>query len=180
MTNKTAKLIEEHKKDFSIEWQKDMRRQYLHLYYSKAFHKKYLNSKKYITDTVIAYWHYMGCMDSAVEKMNLVSIVYLKEEMNKLANILVKYQNNLYFSRKNKGNKITKELIERAANFPFEKLLDIKHGKALCPFHNDTMPSFSVKNNKGHCFSCGWHGDVVDYIMQKEGLDFRQAIKKLG
>lgn len=34
-----------------------------------------------------------------------------------------------------------------------------RHGKALCPFHNDRHPSLYVANDHYYCFTCGEHGD---------------------
>lgn len=44
-------------------------------------------------------------------------------------------------------------------------LFSIEHKKNryICPFHQDTNPSASIKNEKFHCFSCGWHGDIFDF-----------------
>lgn len=52
----------------------------------------------------------------------------------------------------------------------------------LCPFHNEKSPSFSVVEDKGfyHCFGCGAHGDVFKFIMEMEGLNFREAVEKLA
>jgi hypothetical protein len=51
-----------------------------------------------------------------------------------------------------------------------------------CPFHNDQHPSFSVSAEKGlfHCFGCGESGDVFDFVMKLEGIDFREARARLG
>jgi DNA primase len=52
----------------------------------------------------------------------------------------------------------------------------------LCPFHNEKTPSFTVNEQKGfyHCFGCGAHGSVFDYVMQTEGLGFREAVERLA
>lgn len=52
----------------------------------------------------------------------------------------------------------------------------------LCPFHPDRDPSLTVTDAKGfaHCFSCNWHGDVIDFVQQHDGLDFRQAVDKIA
>jgi DNA primase len=52
----------------------------------------------------------------------------------------------------------------------------------LCPFHNEKTPSFTVSEDKGfyHCFGCGAHGDVIGFVMQTEGLDFRDAVERLA
>src|SRR5437763_17006956 len=52
----------------------------------------------------------------------------------------------------------------------------------LCPFHEDTNPSFSVSEDKGlfNCFSCGASGDVIDFTMKVEGIAFKDACARLG
>lgn len=45
----------------------------------------------------------------------------------------------------------------------------------LCPFHGESTPSFHVYANGYHCFGCGAHGDVFGFVMQTEGVDFREA-----
>lgn len=54
--------------------------------------------------------------------------------------------------------------------------------QGLCPFHNEKTPSFTVNEQKGfyHCFGCGAHGGVFDFVMQSEGLSFRDAVEKLA
>ena len=63
--------------------------------------------------------------------------------------------------------------------YPFENLIQVKNNFALCPFHNDKRPSFHIKDNKGRCFGCGWHGDTIQFLMDKEDLSFREAIEYL-
>ena len=57
-----------------------------------------------------------------------------------------------------------------------------KEYKGLCPFHADKSPSFTVNDDKGlfHCFGCGASGDVIDFVMQLDGLTFRDATEYLG
>lgn len=54
--------------------------------------------------------------------------------------------------------------------------------KGLCPFHNEKTPSFTVDEKKQlfHCFGCGVGGDVVSFIMQKEGLSYAESLKYLA
>lgn len=49
-----------------------------------------------------------------------------------------------------------------------------------CPFHDDQTPSMGVKDNHFTCFGCGAHGDVITYVMERQGLDFRGACQWLG
>ncbi|MGN7612838.1 CHC2 zinc finger domain-containing protein [Magnetococcales bacterium HHB-1] len=53
----------------------------------------------------------------------------------------------------------------------------------LCPFHNDTKPSFHVYHNpEPHfkCFGngCGESGDIIDYIRKIYGVSFQEAVKE--
>ncbi|WP_138159271.1 DNA primase [Peptoniphilus catoniae] len=52
----------------------------------------------------------------------------------------------------------------------------------LCPFHNEKTPSFSVSKSKGifKCFGCGAGGDQITFIMKRENLGFREAVKFLA
>lgn len=52
----------------------------------------------------------------------------------------------------------------------------------LCPFHNEKTPSFGVVEEKGfyHCFGCGAHGDLFTFVMETEGLGFREALERLA
>jgi DNA primase len=54
--------------------------------------------------------------------------------------------------------------------------------KALCPFHNEKSPSFTVNEEKQifHCFGCGKGGDVFTFVQEMEGLGFREALKMLA
>ena len=52
----------------------------------------------------------------------------------------------------------------------------------LCPFHNEKTPSFSVAPDKQiyHCFGCKKGGDVINFIMDIEGLSFTEAVQFLA
>ena len=57
-----------------------------------------------------------------------------------------------------------------------------KDFKANCPFHTEKTPSFTVSPTKQvyHCFGCGVGGDVLDFVMKRNGLSFPQALEFLG
>ncbi|MCH3993991.1 MAG: DNA primase [Prevotella sp.] len=52
----------------------------------------------------------------------------------------------------------------------------------LCPFHNDTHPSFSVSPSRGicHCFTCGKGGNAVNFLMELEQMTYPEALKWLA
>ncbi|MDZ7611345.1 MAG: DNA primase [Candidatus Moranbacteria bacterium] len=54
--------------------------------------------------------------------------------------------------------------------------------KALCPFHNEKTPSFMVnpERNFWYCFGCQKGGDVFTFVMEMEGLEFREALERLA
>lgn len=69
--------------------------------------------------------------------------------------------------------------VQVAKERKFEEFLELKRGKALCPFHEDRNPSFSVKDEHGHCFGCGWSGDIIDFVMTSKEFAFSEAISFL-
>jgi DNA primase len=54
--------------------------------------------------------------------------------------------------------------------------------KALCPFHQEKTPSFSIDagKNVAHCFGCGKGGDVIWLVRELEGLTFVEAVERLA
>ena len=73
------------------------------------------------------------------------------------------------------------------AEVTFEQVLDhysieLKPAKGaellgLCPFHEDTKPSFRVNTEKGvfHCFGCDAKGNVLDFVSRKESVTIGKA-----
>ena len=52
----------------------------------------------------------------------------------------------------------------------------------LCPFHNEKTPSFHVSLDKQlfYCFGCGAGGNLAQFVMKSENVDFVDAIKILA
>ena len=72
-------------------------------------------------------------------------------------------------------------LVEIASQYTALK----KRGRkwvGICPFHTEKTPSFTVDEDKQlyHCFGCGAGGDVFSLVMEKESLNFPEALKYLA
>ena len=57
-----------------------------------------------------------------------------------------------------------------------------RNHQALCPFHEEKTPSFTVSQDKQfyHCFGCGANGTVISFVMELNGLGFVEAIEDLA
>ena len=59
--------------------------------------------------------------------------------------------------------------------------VEVNHcGMALCPFHNDRHPRLYVADDHYHCFACGEHGDVIDFVSKLFQLSLYDAAQKLA
>ncbi len=70
------------------------------------------------------------------------------------------------------------EIVSRYVNLK-------KAGKnyiGLCPFHHDKTPSFTVNPDKKlfHCFGCNEGGDIFQFLMKIERIDFSEALARLA
>ncbi|MCH9625324.1 MAG: DNA primase [Chlamydiales bacterium] len=54
--------------------------------------------------------------------------------------------------------------------------------KAICPFHQEKSPSFTVQkaDTHYHCFGCGAHGDAIQFLMNYLNLSFAEAVDSLA
>src|SRR5919198_369263 len=54
--------------------------------------------------------------------------------------------------------------------------------RGLCPFHTEKTPSFYVRPDRGtwHCFGCDRSGTAFDWLMEREHLDFPEALRMLA
>lgn len=57
-----------------------------------------------------------------------------------------------------------------------------KNYLALCPFHSEKTPSFTISPEKQiyHCFGCGEGGNALTFLMKYEKLAFSEAVRYLA
>lgn len=57
-----------------------------------------------------------------------------------------------------------------------------KNYTACCPFHEEKTPSFFVNESRQayHCFGCGAKGTVINFLMEYEQLEFKEAVEVLA
>jgi hypothetical protein len=76
--------------------------------------------------------------------------------------------------------KIPEWKIELAKSVPFSDLVDVnRSGFLKCSFHNDKHASLYTRGGFAYCFGCGWHGDIIKFVMETRGLSFKEAIRFL-
>ncbi len=98
-----------------------------------------------------------------------LEIIWLKHHIRKAKKAL----------EMSEDERINLEMIEQAKRYPICQLIKCRKNMALCINHDERRPSMSVKNNKAHCFSCGWSGDSIDVYMKINGADFKTAVRSL-
>lgn len=64
--------------------------------------------------------------------------------------------------------------------------IDVKRAgaayKALCPFHDEKTPSFTIQKGDSHyhCFGCGAHGDAIQFLVEYSRMNFQDAVETLA
>lgn len=73
-------------------------------------------------------------------------------------------------------------IVDIAAEYMQVRKAGSARFKALCPFHTEKTPSFSIDAAKGlyHCFGCQKGGDVITLVQELEGLSFVEAVERLS
>ena len=125
--------------------------------------------------------------EQAIHEGNLTAVLLLKErrqeEMEKLAAYERLLDREAPMKKEAREGEITDVMIQRAREYPFEDLLpeQLRRGRCRCPIHagKNTM-SFSVKDNRGKCWSCQWEGDTIKYVMDTQGKSFPEAVRSLN
>ena len=72
--------------------------------------------------------------------------------------------------------------LDTAQVFEYYGIHPNAKGFVCCPFHNEKTPSFKIYDGtRGfHCFGCGAHGNVIDFVKKFFNLNFYEAINKIN
>jgi DNA primase len=91
-------------------------------------------------------------------------------------------ENNMLFSEDKISEIIEKnDIVDVISGYMTLKRSGSNYG-ALCPFHSEKTPSFSVSSSKQifNCFGCGVGGNVITFIQKIERINFIEAVKLLA
>ncbi len=80
------------------------------------------------------------------------------------------------------------DLLRARVDLPLvlESFIEMKRAgaayKAICPFHDEKTPSFTVQKGDTHyhCFGCGAHGDAIAFLMNHQKLSFSESVEYLA
>ncbi|MDR1034497.1 MAG: DNA primase [Holosporales bacterium] len=105
-------------------------------------------------------------------------------------NVLVIHGTNIVTYSNMSRTDLNIAIIAIKSKLPLSRVVGIgvvlqKKGREFvgqCPFHLEKTGSFFVNDEKGtfYCFGCGAAGDIIDYVIRKDGIQFRQALEKLA
>lgn len=121
-----------------------------------------------------------------------VQHLYIQEHVAPLLNTIKRIDSYRYHTNPaNQNNSLVTDAdIQSAKEAPKEwfiqeaNLCTRKPHKGICNFHTDRDPSLTLMKGKNgtlylKCFSCGWFGDSIKYIQDRDGLSFIEAVKRI-
>ena len=112
-----------------------------------------------------------------------ISLHWAKEDLKEVRKLLGKLK---VLSEKvkdlSKEPDITDFMVETARAYPMDKLVEFQKNKALCPAHEDKTPSlyYDKKRNRAHCFACDKSWNPIDWLIEFDGMSFKEAVKQLN
>lgn len=163
----TRKAIDELKQEVDKQWAFDRRKEYL---------------TGLIEDEVFSALDLTVMHRNHLHDGKTIEAILAGGRLMKSINTIKKYVDQIHYQKKalsNEHRDITEDMIRRAREYPFDQLIPLTRNATVCPFHEDHTPSFYVKNNRGKCYGCGWNGDTIQFLMDKDGLSFQQAVVSL-
>ena len=74
-------------------------------------------------------------------------------------------------------------IVDVVSDYVALENLSSRTPKALCPFHDERTPSFSIslEHDSWRCWgACGVGGGIFDFVMRADGIEFKEALEKLA
>lgn len=147
-----------------------------------------------ITNELVPYYDHIDLINNSEysDEIKNLAHIFFKYSITPRQEMLIKSLDHMRKVRNmtkmlgnpNKQAEMTPLPIEEARNIPFEEIYGFQKVrqnrtgfKALCPFHQESRPSFSVKNNLYKCFGCGKGGDTINFVMELYGFCFSEAVR---
>jgi hypothetical protein len=148
--------------------------------YVRECRTEYLKEK--MSEAIINAWHWMAMHEEDVRKdLPSINRLFWANKIRKYVKEISGLQGAIIAMRKpERKGQITDEMIQKAREYPFEDLLEFRKNKTNCPFHEDRTPSAHLYgDNHIYCFSCHKNIDTIDFIMERDGKTFADAVKYL-
>src|SRR5437660_11387024 len=75
--------------------------------------------------------------------------------------------------------KLQADIVRVVGEYVSLKKAGAQNYSALCPFHKEKTPSFSVHATRQfyHCFGCGQSGDVFSFVQKVENISFPESVR---
>ncbi len=107
---------------------------------------------------------------------NELELVLIKDYVSKANETINKFEMEGRIFKADNRNGVTDDMIQKAKDYPIEELLTnpIRRNVTNCIAHKDDHPSMGIKNNRVHCFACGFSGSTIDVAMMVHGIDFNK------
>jgi hypothetical protein len=165
----TLQGVEDLRKETPSDWQRERRTEYL---------------KHQITALIVKVWELMDLHEDYVKRNRLIEMVLTQEGIEEALREVLKAQGEIISLRlpmRERKDRITPEMIERAKAHSFTDLIDFKNKSAMCPFHEGKTPAlrYYSQDNLVWCFTCSKRWDPIQWVKDKEGLTFTQAVRQL-
>lgn len=137
--------------------------------------------KGVMEDTVFNALYAKKRFDDYLQRRRTVEAILEKETLDGLIQKIIKLQGEIISLRKpERPGEITDDMIRQAKARPFTELHEFKRNQAVCPFHDDKGPSMHLyPDNRVYCFSCAKGWDTIGFVMERDGLGFPEAVKRL-
>lgn len=118
-----------------------------------------------------------GYLDLKTNVVPALSVPEILDEIDELR----KYEKRC--DQPERKGSITEEMIQAAKGTPIETVVSFDRcGKSLAFCHTDKSPSLTwhKKANRATCFPCGKSFNAVDVLINRDGLNFIEAVKQLA